>query len=395
MLAAISCVFFSCSKNEIDLSKYKTHYTTIPDSLEVLPGLNRVKVVSVVSDPEVVQLKVYWNNNSDSLIIPINNATEPDTLRVFINNIPEGKYNFNVYTIDKNGVTSRKLDLTSQTYGDVYINSISNRAVNRSVIVNGESRIIWDSNINAAVVGVEIKYKTPEGVTKKIWEPVGEAITRINEDLKDNTLEYRTAFLPDNRIDTIFTDFTTLNMVPAVPAILDKGRFKELKLPTDVGISKYAKFGMDGLWDNLADNSGFYGTADLTSPHWFTFDMGVTANLNRYVMQQRPGNSSYNLLYTNANIKEWEVWGSNDPNPDGSWDSWTKLMVCNSVKPSGLPRGQLSQQDINVALAGEVFTFPRNTPAVRYIRIKVLDTWDPAQNDHSLIGELTFYGILE
>ena len=112
-------------------------------------------------------------------------------------------------------------------------------------------------------------------------------------------------------------------------------------------------------------------------------------------MQQRPGNSSYNLLYTNANIKEWEVWGSNDPNPDGSWDSWTKLMVCNSVKPSGLPRGQLSQQDINAALAGEVFTFPRNTPAVRYIRIKVLDTWDPAQNDHSLIGELTFYGILE
>ena len=115
MSAAISCVFFSCSKNEIDLSKYKTHYTTIPDSLEVLPGLNRVKVVSVVSDPEVVQLKVYWNNNSDSLIIPINNATEPDTLRVLINNMPEGKYNFNVYTIDKNGVTSRKLDLTSQT----------------------------------------------------------------------------------------------------------------------------------------------------------------------------------------------------------------------------------------------------------------------------------------
>ena len=38
----VICMLFACSKNEIDLSRFKTHYTMIPDSLAILPGFNRV-----------------------------------------------------------------------------------------------------------------------------------------------------------------------------------------------------------------------------------------------------------------------------------------------------------------------------------------------------------------
>src|SRR5690606_28400354 len=100
--------------------------------------------------------------------------------------------------------------------------------------------------------------------------------------------------------------------------------------------------------------------------------------------------------FANANVKLFEIWGTNEePNPDGSWDSWTKIMDCEATKPSGLPLGQLSEEDITYALGGEEYKLPEGTPPLRYIRIKVLDTWDPKQNDHSLFGELTVYGIIE
>src|SRR5690606_17701764 len=97
-------------------------------------------------------------------------------------------------------------------------------------------------------------------------------------------------------------------------------------------------------------------------PHWFTFDMGVEASLSQLRIWQR-SISEENLLFNNANMRLFEVWGSNDPNPNGSWDSWTKLLDGTSIKPSGLPMGQLADVDRQQVQNGEVFTFPANTPS--------------------------------
>jgi len=94
-------------------------------------------------------------------------------------------------------------------------------------------------------------------------------------------------------------------------------------------------------------------------------------------------------LYSQQDVKRFEVWGSNDPAADGSWDSWTKLLTCESIKPSGLPTGQTSEEDVAYAKAGERFVFPEGTPAVRYIRIKVLETW--GEDNWSTTSELTFW----
>jgi hypothetical protein len=49
-------------------------------------------------------------------------------------------------------------------------------------------------------------------------------------------------------------------------------------------------------------------------------------------------------------------------------------MTCESIKPSGLPVGTVSVEDIEYARRGEEYIFPRDTPVVRYIRFKVLST---------------------
>ena len=95
-------------------------------------------------------------------------------------------------------------------------------------------------------------------------------------------------------------------------------------------------------------------------------------------------------------MKQWEVWGRNDaPSQDASWEGWTKLMDCQSVKPSGLPVGQLSEEDRTRVAEGETFLFPKGVPEVRYIRFKVNDVWNTAEGRFLTFTELTFWEYVD
>ena len=116
--------------------------------------------------------------------------------------------------------------------------------------------------------------------------------------------------------------------------------------------------------------------------------MGQTAKLSRYKF--------YHLFredyaYQRGNLKRWEVWGRTDTPPtDGTWEGWTKLLDCESFKPSGLPVGEISGDDWEYLQQGEDFEFPPTAPEVRYIRFKVLETW--GGDDFIHFQEFTFWG---
>lgn len=71
-------------------------------------------------------------------------------------------------------------------------------------------------------------------------------------------------------------------------------------------------------------------------------------------------------------------------------DGWILLSECECKKPSGLPPGQNTQEDIDYATNGEEFEFDPNLPAVRYIRFKGLESFDNSTRIH--IEEVTFFG---
>ncbi|WP_040679313.1 DUF5000 domain-containing lipoprotein [Niabella aurantiaca] len=166
------------------------------------------------------------------------------------------------------------------------------------------------------------------------------------------------------------SDTLTTQLTPLFEELLDRTKMKGLTLPTDAPLGYSGSIA--GLFDGNPTGGGFYHSGDAARmPQWFTYDMGVTAKLSRLVWFMRPG-----FYYTLHNPREVEIWGSNDPNPDGSFDdSWTLLTTSVQTKPSGLPEGQLSQADIDAALAGHTVEFPLNTPKVRYIRFKTLKNW--------------------
>jgi Domain of unknown function/Domain of unknown function (DUF4959)/Domain of unknown function (DUF5126) len=165
------------------------------------------------------------------------------------------------------------------------------------------------------------------------------------------------------------SDTLLVNLTPLFEELLDRTKMKEVVLPGDAPLGYGGS--VSGLFDGNT-SSGFYHTGDAARmPQWFTYDMGVTAKLSRLVWFMRP-----DYYYSLHNPKEVEIWGSNKPNPNGSFDdSWTLLATSTQVKPSGLPEGQLSQADIDAALAGWTVTFPLNSPKVRYIRFKTLKNW--------------------
>jgi hypothetical protein len=186
----------------------------------------------------------------------------------------------------------------------------------------------------------------------------------------------------NNLSDTLFITET-----PFFEKQLSKLLFKELNpYPGDVNDQIYsAAYPMRNLWDNA--NAIFVTKQGLGLPESFTIDLGVTAKLSRMKYLQRQSTAFY---YASGTPEIFEVYGSNNPAPDGDWASWTLLSTCVSKKPSGLPLNIVTNDDLDAAKAGEDFNFPVSAEAYRYLRFRVLKNYGNASN--ITFAELTFWG---
>src|SRR3546814_7453304 len=75
------------------------------------------------------------------------------------------------------------------------------------------------------------------------------------------------------------------------------------------------------VWDDIEyNNSNIFAVGSMGFPGWFTIDMGQDVLLSRMQLFQR-----LLLPYCNCWARNFEIWGSNAPDDDGSWDSWMLL----------------------------------------------------------------------
>ena len=187
----------------------------------------------------------------------------------------------------------------------------------------------------------------------------------------------------NNSSDTLVMDLT-----PRFEKQLDRLSFKELILPSD---SRFA-YGwvMSNLWNGNTGDPGFHTDPDGMWPQHFSFDMGVVegALLSRCKIWQRRNQPS--VHYAERSLRKFEIYGSMNPNLDGSWESWTLLLDSEIIKPSGLPLGTVSQEDTEALYEGHEFVFPLDVPYVRYIRIKVKETW--SNMNSFFLAALAFWG---
>ncbi|HTN37305.1 MAG TPA: DUF5000 domain-containing lipoprotein, partial [Arachidicoccus sp.] len=122
----------------------------------------------------------------------------------------------------------------------------------------------------------------------------------------------------------------------------------------------------------------------------FSIDLGMKVSFSRIVEHQVP----HDHLYAGSAVKKFELWASNNPSPDGNWNTWDSLGTFSSFKPSGLPNGQFTDEDKNYAsFIGEDFEFTSVLPAYRYIRWKTLETY--GSTGQVVIAELDVFGQIE
>lgn len=144
---------------------------------------------------------------------------------------------------------------------------------------------------------------------------------------------------------------------------------------------------IEKLWDNTTNNPGFSLPLTVSLPASVTFDLGQTAKLSRFKLYHRGGDQ----LYSGGNFKRFQVWGSPHPNVNADFNTWVKVGEYTSVKPSGLPIGQVTAEDIAFAFtAGEDFNVEFEVPKIRYLRFVIQETW--GGNIAAQAVELKFFG---
>ena len=167
-------------------------------------------------------------------------------------------------------------------------------------------------------------------------------------------------------------------------------KFSSLKLDGDE--SEGWGWVMSRLWDgSTTGENGFHTNVGTGRwPQTFSMDMGQTGKISRIKLWQRWEDD---YPYRHGNIKRFEVYGTNDEANLNDWNVWTKLFEGESIKPSGLPEGSYSAEDLAYVKAGEEFLCPPDMPAVRFLRFKVTETWSGGEFFHLM--EMEVYGQVE
>lgn len=208
---------------------------------------------------------------------------------------------------------------------------------------------------------------------------------------------YSRGFEPAERTFGVFvrdrwgnlSDTVKVVLTPLYEQLLDRTKLRALQLPGDNYVPQASQWGMEKMWNGISnDHEDIFQTmVGSGMPSTFTIDLGITAEISRYKLFHRAGEN----IYSGAAPKLWEVYGSNNPDSDGGWLNWVLLMECVSFKPSALPVGTYTTEDVQYGIVnGEDFVFPENVPAVRYLRFKMVQTW--GRTDFFHISELKFWG---
>lgn len=307
--------------------------------------------------------------------------------------------------------------LTVEGFGDTNTHEVKLYAVNRSEVPSAAVSVsvkplenpIWDvyrslkvipdfgglkftaANLLKADLSIEIM-KQDNGKYQPTAKNIYTSAADINQSVRGlDTIAQKFAItIRDRWLNYTDTLYTTLK--PLYETAIPKSGYRAVNLPTDVG-QEYSGTGIDKMWDKDIIN---WPNISLTkpgvlTPQWVTFDIGKLVNLSRIVIWGYPEYlNSGRAYYYGGNLKDFEVWGSDNPPSDGSFNNWVKLGTFTTVKPSGSAYGIQTSEDYNYANAGISYSFDIKSQKFRYIRIKSIKNFQGST--FMSVAELQVYG---
>jgi hypothetical protein len=195
-----------------------------------------------------------------------------------------------------------------------------------------------------------------------------------------------------------YSDTASYVLTPLNEIKLDKSLFKDITLMNDASSSEWGgqkRF----IWDDRAygDIEGEWGlhtgnaASETGEPKHITFDTGVRSVLSRFNLQYIMDDKH---MFNDVSPRVFEIWGRDEAidvvTDEGEfYPHWFKLGEMETIKPSGLPLGSLTDEDRAVCRAGFELTFEENEKFCRYIRVRCLNNW--TGNTNMCFSEVTIY----
>lgn len=217
IISLLSAILVGCDgmndiqKQYVDLGE-KVYLGKV-DSIEVTPGLNRVKITWYIpADPKIENTVIYWHMRNDSVVKPFTRTTpgvQKDS--IIIENLAEDTYYFEFRNTNKAGESSLFTAAQGRAWGEEFLETLHERKV-ASQGYDPDPPVLKLSLSavppNDEVVYSKIKYTNEAGdvVEKRIENDI------INYTIPDlafgGDYEVTTVFFPIAGIDTVYKKVT-------------------------------------------------------------------------------------------------------------------------------------------------------------------------------------------
>ncbi|TKG94996.1 hypothetical protein EYV94_09790 [Puteibacter caeruleilacunae] len=392
ILIALVCALFACSEMNDLHQKYLDEgeeiYPARIDTVLTFPGDHRIMLKNVIKvDPNITSCKIYWDNKSDSIELPVERTSGIDTISTMLTDLIEGSYVFDVYTFDAEGNRSVKLERSAKVYGDKYKRSLTNRRVSGiSSTVPGIAVIEWKES-ESGEVNTTLKYQSVNGSEVEVIVNPDETETVLDDFQYGGEITYHSTYKPlENAID-VFDAADGKLQLPA-DFLVDKAGFEFASLPTD-HIGGCWGGSIDKLWNNSTAggdyyHSGCYENGTDGIPHHLTINLGASVGLTRVKLNPRTD------CCQGRNPKHIQIWGIDDIT-----DAETTLLSTDANwEEESVSKGWVKLLDVetpshwNGSSDAIVLDIPDNV-SVKYIRYRCLSTWN--DQPYSALSEMTFW----
>lgn len=271
MLLSLFFTILSCSEDYTLNSTNDSNVVAEVSSLEIRPGINMVSIEGKIDDSNVSEVKIYWDNKSQSITVPVIHEDEENSFATEINDLDEKLHIFEVQSIDNEGNSSELISGGAKVYGDTYLNTIKNRDIIASDLKY--SVLNFDFNeipLTTGILGTEIIYTNDQDEEVELFNKTNNTNIKINDFKSGSTLKYRTAFkYSPVALDTIYTEYT--NHKPFVLPILENAA---VPYKAEAAGSRWGNLGAPWITNEAAKNHAGYGGWDQKNGNIFNLESG-------------------------------------------------------------------------------------------------------------------------
>ncbi|WP_162618535.1 DUF4998 domain-containing protein [Pedobacter yulinensis] len=258
-------------------------YVGTPDSVKIYPGNKRMKMTWRLSDPSATLAKVYWNNKSDSLVVPVKLAAGSDLMELMFDNMKEGTYSFDILMFDNKNNRSVSKNVVGRVYGDTYVNTLLGRPVKQAVFDKEKVTVSWGIADQTAIAA-EISYRDKSGTRLSVRVPPDSMTTTLKNYSMSlyGTFEYRTLYAPDSLSLDIFSTASQTVKVTGPPIEYTRtgwtGGLEDYDIPTGRVPQNLLDNNINTIW-HMDKNKSY--------PHPVTIDMKTVNTVNGLTYNQR------------------------------------------------------------------------------------------------------------